>query len=37
VLRQSIQVIMILESCYDMCQCFDDDEMVGLAMLIRTN
>lgn len=34
--RQSMQVIMILESCYDMCQCFDDGEMVGPTMPIRT-
>jgi len=34
---QSIQLITILESCYDTRQCFDDGETARLAIVIHTN
>ncbi len=34
---QSIQVITILESCCDTRRHFDDNETVGLAIVMHTN
>lgn len=35
--RWSIQVITISDSCYDICQHFDDGEKIGHAMPMCTN